>query len=248
MFLTLDQVVREYLIEIGEQSEHKYTKYLQFGINGLRQFNFDVNGVAKPVVIKVNDNDTVDIPEDYINLIRIGVCGEDGNIHELAENPEICFPRTTDDCGELEPSIGSSGSVIIDYFEGGHFRNNEAIGRRFGIGGGSFGLGFYRENIKEGFFSLQGFTGKRIIMEYLAKLEENNAGEFTVHPFIVQAIKEWMAWQADTRNPRIGPSQRQLSWQTYKTQRSMAKRRLVSPTRQETKNVTRKHFTPAVKA
>ena len=248
MFLTLDQLVREYLIEIGEQSQHKYQKYLQFGINGLRQFNFDVDGIAKPIVIPVNDNDTVDLPNDYINYIRIGVCGEDGNIHQLAENKEICFPLGVDDCGDIQASKGSSGTVVIDYFEGGHFRNNEAIGRRFGIGGGSSGLGFYRVNEREGFIALQGFTGDNIVMEYMADIERNNAGEFTVHPFIVQALKEWMSWQGNTRNPRIGPAMVESSWRTYKTQRSIAKRRIVSQTIQETKNITRKHFTPAVKA
>ena len=247
MFLTLDELVREYLIEIGEQSLHKKMRYLQFGINGLREFNFDTTGIAKPVVLPVNSNDTVDLPNDFIDYIRIGICGFDGIIQDLAENKNICFPRATDDCGDILPDEVSGGTVVIDFFEGGQFRNNEFIGRRFGQGGGSPGAGSYRINERDGYISLQGLTGANVILEYMADIEKNDKGNFTVHPFIVQALKSWMAWQAEERRPKPIPSLINSKWLTFKREKRIAKRRLVSPTIQEAKNVIRKHFTMTVK-
>ena len=247
MFLTLDELVREYLIEIGEQTLHKKMRYLQYGINGLREFNFDTTGVPKPVVLPVNDNDTVDIPDDFIDYIRIAICGVDGQLQDFAQNKDICFPRAKSDCGDIVPDDSSGGTVLIDHFEGGQFRNNEFIGRRFGEGGGSPGPGAYRFNLRKGYISLQGFTGDNIILEYMADIEKNDKGNFTVHPFIVQALKSWMAWQAEERRPKPIPSLINSKWLTFKREKRIAKRRLVSPTIQEAKNVIRKHFTMTVK-
>ena len=247
MFLTLDELVREYLIEIGEQSLHKEHRYLQYGINGLREFNFDTTGIVKPVVLPVNSNDTVDLPNDYIDYVRIGICGFDGVIQELSQNKNICFPLSTDDCGDIIPTDVSGGTVVIDFFEGGQFRNNEFIGRRFGVGGGSPGAGSYRFNERDGYIALQGFTGDNVILEYMADIEKNDKGQFTIHPFIVQAIKQWMAWQEADRNPRSGPSTVDAKWRSFKREKRIAKNRLVTPTIQEAKNIIRKHFTMTVK-
>ena len=247
MFLTLDELVREYLIEIGEQSQHKKMRFLQYGINGLREFNFDATGVPKPVVLPVNSNDTVDLPNDYIDYIRIAVCGIDGQLQEFSENRNICFPNATDACGNILPDDTSGGTVVIDFFEGGNFRNNEFLGRRFGEGGGSVGPGAYRVNERDGYISLQGFSGDQLILEYMADIEKNDKGNFTVHPFIVQALKQWMAWQEADRNPRMGAGQVNAKWRSYLSAAKKAKRRLVTPTVQEAKNVIRKHFTMTVK-
>lgn len=247
MFLTLDKLVREYLIEIGEQTLHKKMRYIQYGINGLREFNFDTTGVPKPVVLPVNTNDTVDLPNDYIDYIRIAVCGIDGQLQEFAENRDICFPRDKDACGNILPDDNSGGTVVIDFFEGGQFRNNEFVGRRFGQGGGSPGPGAYRINERDGYISLQGFSGDQIILEYMADIEKNDAGNFTVHPFVVQAIKSWMSWQAEERKPRPSIGLIDSKWRTFKRERKIAKNRLVTPTIQEAKNVIRKHFTMTVK-
>jgi len=50
--MTLDQTVREYLIE-NQYPEHRYIQALQFGISCLRELNLDVTGVPVSVDLSV---------------------------------------------------------------------------------------------------------------------------------------------------------------------------------------------------
>ena len=94
--MTLDQVVREFLIE-NELPEHKYFQSLQFGISCLRELNLDVTGVPVIVELPVSDSDTVDLPVDYINYISLGFCDDAGYFRELGKNNKICLNRTVYD-------------------------------------------------------------------------------------------------------------------------------------------------------
>src|SRR3990167_4579036 len=104
--MTLDFLVREYIIGIGDNTPHKYARFLQYGIETLRDLHLDVSGVAKMVSLDVNINGTVDLPDDYISELGVYVCGEDGNLHTLGRNRDMC-PPSTDDCGELQANSGT---------------------------------------------------------------------------------------------------------------------------------------------
>ena len=77
--MTADQLVRGFIIETGGGTEHKYARYLQYLISGLREWNLDASGIPKLVLLTVNDNKTVDLPDDYIAFICLAICGDDGN-------------------------------------------------------------------------------------------------------------------------------------------------------------------------
>lgn len=245
--LTLDKLVRELLIESGEQSLHKYASWLQHGLSGLREFNLDVYGIPKIVTLTVNDNDTVDLPEDYIAHIRIAVCGNDGNLHTLGFNRNLCFPMKRNECGNITANTGTPGTAIIENIDGGNWRNGQNLGRQFGIGGGTNANGYYRIDERNGFIALQGYSGGTITLEYLADLERNSTGEFTVHPYLVEAIKCWIFWKTLARNPRIPANQTLLAKQDFRAASNVAKRRMVSFTIEEAKQVIRKTFTMSPK-
>src|SRR3990167_3945386 len=94
----LDDVIRELLVEQGKNTEHEYFRYLTLAISGLRNLNLDASGRPKAVLLPVNDNLTVDLPEDYIKYIRIGLCDDGGRYHYLGYAPDMCMIRNVDDC------------------------------------------------------------------------------------------------------------------------------------------------------
>lgn len=238
---------RELLIESGEQTLHKYPIYLQHGLSGLREFNMDVSGIPKIAKLDMLDNDLANLPSDYISHIRIGICGSNGNLHTLGFNKNLCFPMTTDTCGNIKANGGSPGTAIIENMEGGNYRNSENIGRRFGVGGGGNANGYYRIDERKGVIAFQGFSGSTIILEYLADVEKNSNGEFEVHPYLIEAVKNWIFWKIQARNSRIPANQTMLAKQDFRASKRIAIRRMSNFTIEEAKATIRRTFTPSPK-
>jgi len=97
---TLSAVIKEMMIEHGETQMNKYSKFLVIGISGLREYDLDVSGTPTIVALSIDANtDTVQLPGDYINYVKIGIRGPDGNVHALGLNASMCLPRDYDECG-----------------------------------------------------------------------------------------------------------------------------------------------------
>ena len=143
--MELEKVVRELLIETG-RTEHRFFQALQLGISCLRELEFDVTGSPVIKELDVTDLDTVNLPDDYLNYIRIGFNDKYGNFNELGRNKKISLNRTLNDCGTaVKNKISDSGTDYIDNatFSGSeygsvHYRNNENIGRYYGLGAVSY--------------------------------------------------------------------------------------------------------------
>ena len=239
--ITLSTLVKEFLVEVSELTEHKFARYLQYGYSGLRDFNLDTSGSITAVFLTVNSNGTVDLPSDYISFIRLGICGTDGNLHYLGHNPKMCR-LSTDDCGDLEKNTGTGSSAFADA-EGGHWRNDEGIGRYFGVGGGNNKNGYYKIRSKEGYIELQNFDNGEVWLEYLADISRNSNGEFQVHPYLIEALKDWIQWMSIQRNLRQPANAKEMARRDYLRSKNIAQRRFASFTLEECKSVIRKSFT-----
>ena len=243
----LDEIIREYLIEIGENSLHKYSRVLRHAISGLREFNMDATGLPKIAVIDVSDNQTVPLPDDYISSIRVAVCDRDGNVHDIGINNNMCLPRHYDSCGDPVAS-NSNGQIEVMFwntYEGGYFRNGENIGRYFGAGGTSNANGFYRIDHEMGFIALQSFVGEKVWLEYLADVSRSLDGDIMVHPYMVEPLKSWIHLKMIQRNLRVSGSDRQLAKLDYKEQYNIMTSRFTSFTVEEAKSTIRKTFMQA---
>ena len=104
--IKLDKVVREFMVEdLGlDQMDRRYPRLLQIAINGLRDLNHDSPHFGiKEVVLDMNDNDTVDLPEDFLDYFAIGTCNDDGELQVICKNDNLCVSGR-DDCGDLNTS------------------------------------------------------------------------------------------------------------------------------------------------
>lgn len=210
--MTLDQVVREYLIE-SQQPEHKYVQALQFGISCMRELNFDVTGVPSIKILDVNSDDTVDLPSDYINYVRLGFTDSTGGFQELGRNNLIALNRTLDDCGQrgerippdnesLDPQRDALPGSYVNYYST-HFRNGQNIGAYYGLGGGNNGNGLFRIDKDFNQIQLDSYRGgDTITLEYLSDPKKAN-GEFVVIPFAIETVKSFIQWKMALNHPRM---------------------------------------------
>jgi hypothetical protein len=83
--VTLESVVKSLINEI-DGSVHHYGRLYRLGIDVLRDFNMNVNGIIKTVVKTLSSIKTVGYPIDMINYYRVGVINSSGEIATVTKN------------------------------------------------------------------------------------------------------------------------------------------------------------------
>ncbi|MES2395811.1 MAG: hypothetical protein V4549_07400 [Bacteroidota bacterium] len=195
----LDSVVSEW-IAINGKTENQRARLYTIAVACLREINMDVNGIIKIVELSINDNDTVDLPEDFMNYSKIGILGADGRIHCLGRDNSINMKPSYNDCGVqvANPNTDNSdfpfnGLPFAGYFYG----SGNGEGAIFGLGGGNNNIGYYRLDRANNQLLLANMnirSGANLIMEYVADINVSSDGDFYVHPYIVETIKRWIDW------------------------------------------------------
>lgn len=236
----IKQVVQEFLVEsLGDTNFNRFARFLQIALSGLREQNFDVSGVPTTALLNVQDNDTIILPSNYVNYIRIAVCNN-GNISDLGLNGNMCLNRTADSCGDLIHTTASNGTTSTNNFnftigEGmweayaDNYRNGEATGRFFGIGGGGNSNGYYRIDKQMGVIQLGQISATQIVLEYLADISQID-GQYSVHPFLVETIKGWMWWKYIQRNSSRNANEKQMAERDYHLARRLSRARFSQAT------------------
>ena len=96
-YISLDEIIKSLLIQMGEQTEHKYMQMLDIGIRGIKELTMDATQEIKLTVLTVNSNLTADLPCDFVGYRRIGVNvpGDYGVLetHSLAKNDDMASAR-----------------------------------------------------------------------------------------------------------------------------------------------------------
>ena len=71
---------------------------------------FDVSNVVRSLKLDVStSNNTVELPDDFVDLIKIGVVGSDGMVYVFSKNPNINYSQSyADSSGN---AVGTSSSA-----------------------------------------------------------------------------------------------------------------------------------------
>jgi hypothetical protein len=244
--MTLDELVREYILEAGESSMHKYLPYLQYGISGLRELHMDLSGVPKTVVLPVNDNCTVDLPDDYIQYTMIGVVDGSLCVQALGKLNKMALQRSYNDCGYpiAAQTTGSDIGYAYSLYGDGiadHSRNGELTGRFFGAGGGNNANGYYRIDKEMGVIQLSSDNNaNQVVLEYISSLNKID-GDYIIDPFIYETLKAYIYWMSIRRKANIAAVQKQQAQQDFLMEKKKSNSRFQTFTMEEALAVIRRH-------
>ena len=261
MGYTLDSIIKEYLIEIGDSQLNKYARFYQIAVSGLRELNINTSGVTKTINMPIKVNNTCDLPLDYLNYKVIGLLGADNSIYAIGRNDKLSTLQYFDDCGESSPqpsaltnindSVNGMSPIVSslipdDYTD--NYRNGEFMGRMFGVNGGNNGYGEFKIDVENGVILLSNLapSATYVIMEYLADIESIE-GDFEVHPFVVEALKAWIYWKHIQRDRNRSVNEKEVAKQDYNIAARWSKKRFTSSTIEEWKQAFRSGNTMSVK-
>ena len=197
--ISLKQIVSSYQNETGDYSPSNYKRLMQLAIEGFSNLNIFYSPSIKTEYITVSDINTIDVPEDYVDYIRIGVI-YDGSIWTLTKNDNIPLLRSVS-CGE---DVGDTDNQISP---------SQQFNWHYSFAGGT-NVGMYRYDPEYRRIVLSGdMMGQLAVLEYISS-GVSCSGMTWVPREAGDVIKEYVYWKSIQRTD-AAVSQKELAMRNY---------------------------------
>ena len=197
--ISLKQVVASYQNETGDYSTSHYKRLMQLAIEGLSDLNIFYSPSIKTAYITVTDINTIDVPEDYVDYIRVGLI-VDGSIWTLTKNTNIPLLRAIS-CGE---DLGDTANQLSP---------RQQFDWHYSFSGGT-NVGMYRYDPEYRRLVLSGdLMGQTAVLEYISS-GVSCSGDTWVPREAGEVIKEYIYWKSQQRTD-AAVSQKELAQRNY---------------------------------
>ena len=92
----LSEIIRDFIITLdGDDyaSNASDTAIRNFALRGIREIGFDLGQKVKSLKRTIQSNNTIILPQDFVDLIKIGIIDSDGIVRVFAQNKNINYSR-----------------------------------------------------------------------------------------------------------------------------------------------------------
>lgn len=183
----LGEIVDDYRAEQGiMQRDERFYRDYRIAVNGFLTLMREVGNTewnAKYQTIQPNDAGVFPMPEDYIELLFIGVCSG-GIMRQFTARHDLC-PPGVDSCGDYKKGAG------LWYYHISH-DGQDSYGRS--VATSIKHPGFYKEFFDEGYILVKSgeFSIDNIIIVYRSTPQPTDAGDYLVPDTMEDAIKAYI--------------------------------------------------------
>ena len=271
----LSQIIRDFIITMDDDdyvSNVSDVAIRNFALRGIREIGFDLGKKIKSIKLTVESNDTITLPDDYVDVSKIGIVGGDGIVRALTMNGNLNYSRKyeVDSAGaatnethdseegplDIEGNIvkdreddkTSTSSSSTDDFNAFIFENyifQGGTGRLYGVGGGS-SPGEFRINLDQNRIEVSSNTDfTNLVMEYVA--DEARSTDPEVHVYAEEALRSYIYYKLVERKASVPANEKARARTEYYNERRKANARLSHFTKSEALKVIRKNFMQAPK-
>jgi hypothetical protein len=270
-FVSLRQLIDDFIVTMDSDdyiSNVSDVAIRNIALRGIREFGFDVSSRVRSIKRTIESNSTIILPEDYVDLVKIGVVDSDGILRVLGQNKNLNYSRklTTDesktdsDEGPLnieanlilnreddkDATAGSdSGNGDLDHFIFENYLFQGGIGRLYGLGGGHL-AGEYRVNLDQNRIEIDTDSGSsEVVLEYIA--DEARSTNPVIHVYAEEALRSYMYYKLCERKSTVPANEKARARQEYYNDRRLAKARLSNFSKEEALKTIRKNYLLAPK-
>jgi hypothetical protein len=240
--VSLEQIVTDFVFSIDSDdyvNNVSDTMVRNLALRGIRDLGFDIMKRIKAANLNVSATNTVTLPADYVDLLKIGIVGEDGLVYVFGENKNKNL--LANNAGDLPDYLLGYSDFIYR-----NFVNSTTDGRLYGYGGGHYS-GEYRINLGENRIELTLGTGTdTVYIEYIA--DEALSADPSVHVYAEQAIRAYIYYHLVERKSNVPAVEKARARQEYYNERRLANARLKSFSKEEALKTIRKNFVQSPKA
>jgi len=124
-YVSLREVIVDYMLTMDEDDyASSATEYAirNMALRGIREFGFDVQPRVRSLKITLESNNTIVLPDDFVDVIKIGTVDENGIVRAFAENKNLNISQIYNDDSSIVNQSGLSG---LD--DSGQARNRRVI-------------------------------------------------------------------------------------------------------------------------
>jgi hypothetical protein len=215
-YVTLRSVIDDYIITLdGDDyvSNVSDAALRNIALRGIREFGFDVSSRVKSLKLSVDStNNTVALPADYVDIVKLGVVGGDGILYVMGHNKNLNYSMkiktgvddpNTEDVDESLPTTEDFDGTPLDIEAN---SVNDLEDSKSGTGDASSSdYDFYIfENyiFQGGIGRMYGLGGGHLRGEYRINLDQNRI-EISTDSGTSEVVLEYIADEARSGNPVI---------------------------------------------
>jgi hypothetical protein len=265
-YVGLRQVIDDFIVTMdGDDyvSNASDAAIRNIALRGIREFGFDVTSRVRSIKRSLNANGTVTLPDDYVDLIKVGVIS-DGIVYVLGENKNINIsmaeetPSSTEDSddgplnlplnliNDTSRSVGdtsgqsSTGNTDYDFYVFQNYLYQGGMGRLYGSGGGHL-RGEYRIDLDQNRLELSTNNDiSEVVIEYVSDEARNSFP--VVHVYAEEALRSYMYYKLIERKSSVPAGEKARARSEYYNERRKAKGRMSNFTKTEALKTIRQNF------
>lgn len=270
-YVTLRDVVDDFIITMDSDdfiSNVNDSAIRNIALRGIRDFGFDVSSRVRSLKRTISATNTITLPDDYVDLVKLGVVGDDGVVHVMGQNKNINYSQkmespdsTTDSAdgpldiadniiGDREDDKGSTtgsnadvSSYDIYVFE--NYLYQGGMGRLYGMGGGQL-RGSYRINLDQNRIEIDTESNvSEVVLEYVA--DEARSTNPVIHVYAEEALRCYIYYKLCERKSTVPANEKMRARSEYYNERRKAKARLGNFNKEEALKTIRKNYKQAPK-
>ena len=277
----LSQIIKDFIITSdGDDYANNVSDFAirNFALRGIREIGFDLGKKIKSIKRTINTtNDTVSLPDDFVDLLKVGVVGDDGVIHVLNQNKHINYSRQIQQDTAADETISDTTDVGDSQIGPLNITANEILDREpsksstTGSTTSSDDQDFYVfENYlyQGGSGRLYGIGGGHGAGQYRLNLDEDRielkisdssevvleyiadearSTDPEVHVYAEEALRSYMYYKIVERKSSVPANEKARARTEYYNERRKANARLSNFTKEEALSTIRRNFMQAPK-
>ena len=268
--VSLRQVIDDFIITMDSDdyiSNVNDAAIRNIALRGIREFGFDVTSRIRSLKRTINSNSTVTLPDDYVDLTKIGVV-VDGIVYVLGENKNINISQKIEDADSdgnvgtdqfddgvldivanriqdrtddtTDTSGGGDSDNDYDFYVFQNYLYQGGLGRLYGAGGGHM-RGNYRINLDQNRIELDTDNDTtEVVIEYVA--DEARSTYPVIHTYVEEALRCYMYYKLCERKSTVPAGEKARARQEYYNERRKAKARMNNFTKHEALKTIRQNF------
>ena len=231
-YVPLRQIIDDYVITLDTDDFANAPSDIAIrnvALRGIREFGFDITSRVKSIKKDINTaNNTVDLPDDFVDLIKIGIVGSDGVLRVLSQNKNINYSRqitqvngadTTSQSDSQSGPLDIDNNLVLnrsddkDATSTSSISNNSlqyvfdnyayqgGLGRLYGTGGGHL-AGEYRLNLDQNRIEVDtANSSSELVIEYVS--DEARSTNPVVHVYAEEALRCYLYYKLCERKSNV---------------------------------------------
>ena len=275
-YVPLRQIIDDYIITLDTDDFANAPSDIAIrnvALRGIREFGFDITSRVKSIKKDINTaNNTVDLPDDFVDLIKIGIVGSDGVLRVLSQNKNINYSRQitqVNGADTTSQSDSQSGPLDIDnnlvlnrsddkdatstssisnsslQYVFDNYAYQGGLGRLYGTGGGHL-AGEYRLNLDQNRIEVDtANSSSELVIEYVS--DEARSTNPVVHVYAEEALRCYLYDKLCERKSNVPANEKARARAEYYNERRKAKARMSNFSKAEALKTIRKNFKLAPK-